>query len=100
MVVYIGPHGAAVREALGDVPSRAEGPLAADEVSRRLAAVDVYLAPYIDGISTRRGAFIAGLEHRLPTVGTYGVHTDRCLLEENHKAFALIDSADRSGFAR
>jgi glycosyltransferase involved in cell wall biosynthesis len=100
MVVYMGPHGNAVRKALGDIPSIAEGPLAADEISRRLAAVDVYLAPYIDGVSTRRGAFIAGLQHRLATVGTYGVHTDRCLLEENDKAFALTDSGDRAGFAR
>ena len=99
-VVYMGPHASVVREALGDIPSIAEGPLPPDEISRRLSAVDVYLAPYIDGVSTRRGAFIAGLQHRLPAVGTYGVHTDRCLMEQNHKSFVLTDSGDRSAFAR
>lgn len=99
VVLYIGPHGPAVRQALKDVPLLAEGPLAPDEVSRRLAAVDVYLAPYFDGISTRRGAAMAGLQHALPTVGTTGFLTDEMLLKENGHAFLLADVSGHEQFS-
>jgi glycosyltransferase involved in cell wall biosynthesis len=98
LVLYIGPDGSAVKRKLGDLPAVADGPFDAGEVSRRLAAVDVCLAPYIDGVSTRRGAMIAGLQHGLATVGTKGVHTDRLLLDVNGSALLLADVSDATGF--
>lgn len=96
MVLYVGPHGGAVCSALEGIPIIAEGPFPADEVSRRIAAMDVYLSPYIDGVSTRRGAMMAALQHGIATVGTDGHQTDAILRKYDRKAFVLapVNSAD------
>lgn len=91
LVLYIGPHGSAVRLALGDLPLVAEGPHEPEEVSRRLAAVDIYLAPFEDGVSTRRGSLMAGIQHGLACVGTLGPATDALLESMNHRAFILVE---------
>jgi glycosyltransferase involved in cell wall biosynthesis len=99
LVLYIGPHGGAVCDALGDsAPIIADGPLESDEVSRRFAAMDIYMAPYIDGASTRRGALMAGIQHGVPTIGTSGVHTDSVLSELNGRAVLLADVEDQDLF--
>jgi len=97
LLLYMGPHGAAIRAALtaaarpGDCQAiiRAEGPLPADEISRRFAALDAYLVPFVDGISTRRTTLMTGLQHGVPIVGTRGPLTDKMLEEQNGTAFLL-----------
>lgn len=98
LALYIGAQPQAAREALGDLPLLAEGPLEADEVSRRLAAVDVYLAPFRDGISTRRTSLITALQHGMATVGTRGIFTDEMLWKADGQAFLLADVANREAF--
>ena len=88
-LLYVGADAERARAAAGGLPVIAAGPLAGDEVSRRLQAVDVYLAPFNDGVSTRRGSMMAGLQHGLPTVGTSGPLTDRLLEGENGKSMLL-----------
>jgi glycosyltransferase involved in cell wall biosynthesis len=56
-----------------------------------LAAIDVYLAPLSDGVSTRRGSMMAGLEHGLAIVGTRGEATDEVLAREHGRAMLLAD---------
>jgi len=41
-----------------------------DEVSRLLQTADLYVVPYDDGATIRRGSLIAGLAHGLPVVST------------------------------
>jgi glycosyltransferase involved in cell wall biosynthesis len=41
-----------------------------DEVSRLLQTADLYVMPYDDGATIRRGSLIAGLAHGLPVVST------------------------------
>jgi glycosyltransferase involved in cell wall biosynthesis len=89
LLLYIGPHAANVRSVAGNVPLLAEGPFPAEEVSRRFSAMDIYLVPFIDGVSTRRTSFMTGIQHGLPTVSTYAYHTDSMLLAENEKAYLL-----------
>jgi glycosyltransferase involved in cell wall biosynthesis len=98
LVLYVGPDGAAVKEALAGLPVHDLGRLPATEVSRALVAMDLHLAPFFRGVSTRRGSFIAGLQHGLPSVSTHGVQTDPLLAEADGKAFLLApeDSADTS----
>ena len=99
-VLYIGPDGAAVRAALGgDRTAITDGPLPAEEVSRRLAAVDLALSTYTDGVSTRRGAMMAALQHGLTVVGTHGVNTDPELLAANGPAVVLTPAGDDPAFA-
>jgi glycosyltransferase involved in cell wall biosynthesis len=88
-LLYLGPDGNAFAALFPDLPSTTEGPLPADEVSRRLAAMDVFLATYGDGICARRGAFIAALQHGLPIAATIGPETDSYLAAEDNKAYLM-----------
>ena len=97
-VLYVGPHQAAICAALGSESVIAGGPYPAEEVSRRLSAMDIYLAAYIDGVSTRRGALMAALQHGIAAVGTRGPLTDALLEQEAGHAFLLADVTAPSQF--
>ena len=96
LLLYIGPHQQAVVSAMRGIPVRCVGVLAAEEVSRHLRAVDIFLSPFADGVSTRRGSFIAALQHGLATVGTEGESTGPLLASHCGQAFILTpcDSPD------
>jgi len=55
LLLALGPGGPYVARLAKNVELRATGYLPADEPARRIAAGDVFLAPYMDRISTRRG---------------------------------------------
>ena len=98
LLLYVGPDGTAVREVCVGIPLIVDGPLPAEEVSRRLSAMDIHLTPFTDGISTRRGSFLAGIQHGVATVGTNGYNTDRILTQEHGCALLLAKSAERNEF--
>ena len=97
-LLYIGPDAQAVRGVAGDVPVKTEGTLPFEEVSRRFGAMDIYLAPFLDGVSTRRTSFMAALQHGVATTGTRGVWSDRMLLAEQERAFLLADVSKPTQF--
>lgn len=74
------------------------GPLPAATTARLLAGADIFVAPFVDGVSTRRGSVMAALQHALPVVGTVGHLTDPSLRECN--TMELIASGDVEGFAQ
>jgi glycosyltransferase involved in cell wall biosynthesis len=74
------------------------GRLDANIIAEHLAAADVYLAPFIDGVSGRRTSLMAALQHGLPVIGTYGPMTDSAMRAERD-ALLLTPSADGAGFA-
>jgi len=105
-VLTIGPDDIAVQNALvgagarGDVTIiAAGGPLDPDEVSRRFAAMDICLAPYVDGVSTRRTSLMTALQHGVAVVGTRGHTTDPLLENEDGRAFLLAGARDPDAFA-
>jgi glycosyltransferase involved in cell wall biosynthesis len=100
VLLYIGPDGSAVADILSGLPVRDVGPLPGDAVSEHLCAVDIYLAPYVDGVTTRRGAFLAGLQHGLATVGTFAENTDACLRAHNGQAYLLCDARNVGEFCQ
>ena len=101
LLLYVGPDGDRLQQALGhSFPVRDAGPLPALEVARCFAAMDLHLAPYVDGVSTRRGSFIAGLQQGIPTVGTLGPLTDRTLRQMQNDAFLLAPVSDPVAFER
>ena len=56
----------------------ATGSLTAENISRHLAACDVLLQPYQDGVSGRRTSVMAGISHGIPVVTTTGKATEAC----------------------
>jgi glycosyltransferase involved in cell wall biosynthesis len=83
---------------MNGVPVHAPGALPADELARRLAAADLFLAPFLDGASTRRGTLMAALQHGLPVVATDGPLTDD-QLRRAELALALAPADDPARFA-
>jgi len=98
LTVYIGAHRTRVLEELQGLNLRAEGQLPPAQVSTWFAAFDMYLAPHIDGVSTRRTSLMTALQHGVAVVGTSGIGTDTLLLEQNAKALLLADAADGVSF--
>lgn len=80
------------------VAVHAPGYLGADAFAAKLAASDLFLAPLVDGVSTRRGSLMAALQHELPVVGTAGPLTDSVLLAAG-SALRLTAVGDRERFA-
>lgn len=100
-LLYVGPDGDAVGRAMGGAaPLMDAGALPPDAVSRHLAACDLYLAPFRKGVSTRRGSFMVGLQHGLPTVSTHGSQTDPMLRRAHGQCVLLAPDDDREAFAR
>jgi glycosyltransferase involved in cell wall biosynthesis len=108
-LLYIGPDRQALATAFGSQASLKKFSVIADgwadslEASRRLAAVDLYLCPFSDGVSCRRGSFITGLAHGLVCLSTRTKYTDPVLLEASERGcegLHLVDEQDRDGFAR
>jgi len=57
----------------GDLPFlKPLGKLSSVEVSRHLSGTKVVLSPFLDGVSTRRGSFMAGLVHGKAVVTNLG----------------------------
>ncbi len=97
--LYVGGQVDAVRSAVGEDGLIAEGALPAELVSARFAAMDIHLCPFIDGISTRRGSMMTGLQHGIATVGTRGESTSADLRARDGDLFLLSDAADVEKFA-
>jgi glycosyltransferase involved in cell wall biosynthesis len=70
------------------------GWLEASDVACHLAAADLFVAPFVDGVSTRRTTLMAALQHGLPVVGTDGRLTDD-VLRRSTDALTLVPVDDR-----
>lgn len=82
VLAFAGASRDAVLEKLGELGLmglapriRGLGYLAPADVSRWIGASDLMLAPFMDGVSTRRGSFMAGLAHGRCVVTTRGRST-------------------------
>ncbi len=73
----------------GSIQSFSPGFLEAKALAEKLAAADIFAAPVIDGVSTRRGTLMAALQHGVPVVGTLGPLTDK-ILRESDSALKLV----------
>lgn len=100
LLLYVGPDGDVFRQAMDGMPVRDAGRLPAPAVSRHVRAMDVHLAPFVDGASTRRGSFLVSLQHGVPTVSTRGPLTDPMLSDRDGTAFVLSPADDPTAFGR
>ena len=99
VVLYVGPHGPLLRERLPGLPLRDAGRLPAPDVSVHLRAMDLHLSPFVDGLSTRRGSALAGLQHGVATVSTDGPLTDRMIRAEDGRTLVLTPVGAPEAFA-
>ncbi|MBI4221024.1 MAG: glycosyltransferase family 4 protein [Chloroflexi bacterium] len=67
-----------------------------EEVSRLLTCADVFVCPYVDGVSARRTSVISAMEHGLPVVTTRGHLTDPGVFDAS--PLVLTDVGDGEGF--
>jgi len=44
--------------------------------------MDLFLSPFSDGVSTRRGSVMAALQHGVPVASTIGIWSDRLFEDE------------------
>jgi glycosyltransferase involved in cell wall biosynthesis len=97
-ILSIGELGQRLRDACGDVPLHDHGFLPGQEASLRLRAMDLFLAPFSDGISGRRGSAIAAFQHGVPVCSTFRGYTDRFLREVDTPALRLTPADNKSLF--
>ena len=76
----------------------ATGTLNAGELSAHIAACDVLLQPYPDGVTSRRTTVMAGLLSGVPVVTTHGTLTER--FWHDAKAVKLADVGDVDAIVR
>jgi glycosyltransferase involved in cell wall biosynthesis len=74
----------------------APGRLPAARLAAHLAAADLFLVPFVDGVSSRRGSFVAGLCEEVCVLGTNGKLTDSRLAGAG---LELVDPAGTEVFA-
>ncbi|MBD3387327.1 MAG: glycosyltransferase [Candidatus Altiarchaeales archaeon] len=73
------------------------GTIPASKVEELLSIGDIYLSPFIDGASTRRGSLMAGLNAGMPAATTTGVNLDDVF--KGVPSISLTDPSDADGFA-
>ena len=79
-----------------DVPVIRPGRLSAERLAAHVAAADLVLTPFADGVSTRRTSFMAGLQQEVAVVGTRGALTDSVL---EPAGLELVEVGDAPAFA-
>lgn len=70
-----------------------------EELAAFLAAADVLLCPFVDGVSTRRTTMMAGLQHEVAVIGTRGELTGPLLEGKAGDAVVLTPAGDPAAFA-
>jgi glycosyltransferase involved in cell wall biosynthesis len=72
----------------------APGFLEADRLAEALSGADLFLAPFLDGASTRRTTLMASFQHALPTLTTVTARTDRVLRDADAVDATPADDID------
>jgi glycosyltransferase involved in cell wall biosynthesis len=99
-ILSVGQIGEKLATVCGPVPIDCHPSLPGAEVSVRLRAMDLFLAPLTDGISTRRGSIIAAFQHGLPVCSTVRAHSDQLLRDLASPALSLVPADDEDRFLR
>jgi glycosyltransferase involved in cell wall biosynthesis len=66
-----------------------QGYIPASMLSEYLAAADIGIFPYLDGVSERRGSLLAALMHGLPVITTHPLSSEMPFINQRDILFAL-----------
>src|ERR1700722_1275097 len=100
LVLYIGQDGQRVDEACVGAPFLDKGPLAALEAAVAIRAMDVLLAPFSDGISTRRTSAMSALQHGVPLCSTISEWSDNIFRAWRSPGLGLCNPSSVEDFIR
>jgi glycosyltransferase involved in cell wall biosynthesis len=92
--LFVGAGGDAPIEAFKGMPYRSTGSVGPREASAHLSTLDLFLSPFSDGLSLRRGSVAAALQHQIPVVSNFGMRTDRILAKVDGEALILARNMD------
>lgn len=81
------------------VARHAPGFLDPAALAAHMAAADIFLAPYVDGVSGRRGSLMAALRNEVAVVSTAGGRSDRALAGPD-SGVTVVGSTDLPAFVR
>lgn len=100
-LLYVGPHGDAIARAAGDASLVIDmGVQPSGRAGVCLSAMDLLLAPFNDGISTRRGSVIAAFQNGVPVATTLSKWTDAVFRTQAPEALLLSPTTTAAGFAQ
>lgn len=94
LVLHMGRDEGRTLQSLAGFPVRSMGPVSHHDVTRHAMAMDIYLAPYEDGVSTRRTSMMMALSLGLPVIGTKGSATPKLLLNADGHAILLVELSE------
>lgn len=97
-VVFVGAGGSVARQHFNGLPMETTGTVSDSEASAALAKLDVFLGPFSDGLTARRGSVAAALQHSVAVVSTLSERTDAIFRAADGKALRL--APDRNSFCR
>jgi glycosyltransferase involved in cell wall biosynthesis len=98
VVLNVGPDGPALSSLINGTAIIDAGSLPASDVSLHLEAMDLHATAFMDGVSTRRGSFMAGLQHGVATIANTGIHTGPRLLAQHEQSMMLSPIGDDDAF--
>ncbi len=76
VVLTLGAGRDALFQGTPTLAERIPGFLQGNQLAKLMAASDLFVSPYVDGVSTRRGTVMTALQHGVPVVATTGESTD------------------------
>jgi hypothetical protein len=88
-ILYVGQDGSRVRDACAGAPFLDRGPLSAAEAAVGIRAMDLLLAPFSDGISTRRTSAMSALQHGVSVCSTISKWTDSVFRDGRYPGLSL-----------
>jgi glycosyltransferase involved in cell wall biosynthesis len=91
-LIYIGDSDRAWK--VGDAMVHCLGRLSAQNAADAIAASDLMINPFLDGISTRRGSAMAALQHGVPVLTTKGHNTEEIWTQEAMRSVCMVDVVD------
>jgi glycosyltransferase involved in cell wall biosynthesis len=97
LFLYAGSAGQLLNKMVRSVPYRDLGRVPAAELSAAMTSMDLFLSPFAEGISSRKGSAIIGLQHGVATLTTAGPQTDSLF---HNAGLELTDCGDQQSFVR
>ena len=90
-ILYVDQDGQPVREACAGVPFLDKGCVPATEAALGIRAMDLLLAPFTDGISTRRTLAMSALQHGVPLCSTISKWSDSVFRDWRRPGLSLCN---------